>query len=695
MHLYSIKLKILIFVVLLEVTRQAETSNTMLEVKDDSIKWVNLAERLVAMMLNSDVAQTKSPIHVLIFMMVNKETSSDFDGMAKAFSKASKERITFVFEILQFFPTKTMEYNRINIDMPFEFVILLMHSRITGYSYFINLNFHQIFPDKSLKLFLVMIGTQDVNMVFREWSTLILMGYFNVYVILYTHGKAYLILRTHLIRDKYKMKQSQDLKYLTIQKLSNNLRFEEIQAIYYDSYPLSYYRNGKIIGIEGLMIEEYSKKFKVPYKIINKHPEILSYQEASQYLLHAIADICLSTNINLFGRNYDRVLLNEMDGLCILTPRNIPISSYDNIALPLDSMSLIMSFVSTVSVIVSWKVISVYTANERSLKSVIVAVLEMIFNIGASGIEQITKKEVILLYSFIFSSLILILFYESLVLAFMFVSPAWRSAYDLAELNDSGAKFFTFYTRDIAIRSSIPFIREELIKNSVDLSRMKDLTVPKHFDENLVYLVSCKYADSFVSSTKNFHLNRRIFDKIKTTEMFQSYPIRKGYLFADEFKRFVESLIESGIYKYWLKESIQKSMFKSQQVKDESENQVLMEFPLILLFVGCILAFVVFLYENVIWRCMNARINQIEPIEDKLENQTARKKINLTMWMNKFIYKKTLDIPKYNPINQKRETIKSRESISGGYFVIKKIRKIRKAKQFRQIVHVRPCQENQ
>ncbi|KAL7031493.1 hypothetical protein ACKWTF_007037 [Chironomus riparius] len=135
-------------------------------------------------------------------------------------------------------------------------------------------------------------------------------------------------------------------------------------------------------------------------------------------------------------------------------------------------------------------------------------------------------------------------------------------------------------------------------------------------------------------------------------------------------------------------------MFNSQQVMDESENQVLMEFPLILLFVGCILAFVVFLYENVIWRCMNARINQIEPIEDKLENQTARKKINLTMWMNKFIYKETFDSLQFNQINQK-ETIKCRESISGGYFVIKKIRKIRKAKQFPQIVHVRPCQENQ
>jgi len=654
------------------------------------------------MMLNSDVAQTKETINVLLFMMVNEETSSDFYGINQAFSKAANERITFTLEVLYFFPTATLTYNRMNVDMTFEFTILLMHSSIQNYSYFIKLNFHKIFPDQFMSLIFIVTGTMNMNKIFNDWASLTVMGYYNVYAVLHKDSTTFLVLRTYLKRNDFAIDETQDIKYMTIKNLPEYPWTYIINTIYYDSYPMSYYRNGKFIGVEGQLIEEFSKKINIPYQVINPDPTQVSYQEASKYLVRD-ADICLSSNIHLLGRNFDRVLLNEIDGLCVLTPRNIPVSLYDNLTLPLDALSLVLSFVSTVSVILSWKIISIYTANERSLKSITIAVIEIIFNIGASGIEQLTKKEIVLVYSFIFSSVVLISFYESFVLAFILVSPTWRSAHDLTELNDSGATFFTFYTKELATFSSVPFIREELIQNKLDLTSMSDLIVPESFDKNLVYLVTCNYADLFVRSMRNIDEDRKIFDVIKITEMFKGYPIRKGFQYANEFKQIVENLVESGIYKFWQQKSIQPSLSNSKRINIEEQEYFDMKFPLILLITGCSISFLVFLYENFISRWKSTCMNRIGVIQDNLQHQQVKRKLKLTKWMSKYIYKKKLSksslvaecSSQFHPINHAHETIKCREKISGGYFVIKKMKKIRRTKKLPKIIQVRPYLENQ
>jgi len=620
------------------------------------------------MMLNSDVAQTKETINVLLFMMVNKETSSDFYGINQALLKAANEKITFTIEVLYFFPTATIKYNRMNVDMTFEFTILLMHSRIQNYSYFIQLNFLDIFPDHSMSLILIVTGTMNMNKVFNEWYSLIVMRYYNVYAVLHKDSTTFLVLRTYLDQNNFALDMTQDTKYMTIKNLPEYPWTDIISTIYYDSYPMSYYQNGKIIGVEGQLIEEFSKKIKIPHQAINPDPTQVSYWEAVKYLVRD-ADICLSSNIHILGSNFERVLLNEMDGLCVLTPRNIPVSSYENLTLPLDAMSLVMSFISTVSVIVSWKIISIHTANERSLKSITIAVIEMIFNIGASGIEQLTNKEIILVYSFIFSSFILISFYESLLLAFMLAAPSWRSAHDLTELNDSGATFFTFYTKELASFSNSPFIREELIQNKLQLTSLSDLIVPESFDKNLVYLVTCNYADLFVRSMRNIDEDRKIFDVIKITEMLKGYPIRKGFQYANEFKQIVEDLIESGIYKFWQQKSIQPSLSSSKYINIEEQEYFDMEFPLVLLITGCSISFIVFLYENFSCRWKTTYMNRIGVIQDNLQHQQVKRKLKLTKWMSKYIYKKKLskssfisDLPacssQFHPINHAHETIK-------------------------------------
>ncbi|CAG9803517.1 unnamed protein product [Chironomus riparius] len=673
MELKNLLVKFLI-ISLISAVPQAQLTNAILNVVDNSIKWDKLTSRLGQMMMHSDVAAKKKAINVLIFSMVDQQGSLEFNGMLQSLAKHQPEAFSYSLK----------EFKVSKVEVRFEFSILLMDSSILNYDSFIRQNFILIFPDLSTKFFVIMTRSLDIRKVFNVWNVLSRNGYYNVYIVLHSNT-VFKMFRTYLEDDHFQMIETNDTKFLTVKEMSEDSWMLHINIIYYNSYPMSYIENGDIIGSDGKLMHEFSKRVKIPFRIINRNMEKLLLNEIIQYLT-TVADICLYANLNLKGDNVYNVWLNEMDGLCVLTPRNIPISSYDNLALPLDSMSLVMSFVSTVSVIVSWKLISIYTANGRSLQSIIVAILEIIFNTGASGIEQITKKEVILLYSFIFSSIILDSFYESLLLAFMLAEQTWRSAYDLTELNDSDTKFFKFYSKKAAEFGKVPSIREDLILNFVDIRSMTSLMIPKSFDENLVYLVSCKYADSFIKSTRNFNENRRIFDIIRITKMFQGYPVRKGFPFQDEFKTLVRTWSESGINKFWQKQSLERSMKYNKHKSNNKDEYFDMQFPLILLFTGCTVAFLAFIYENITSRCNSISMKRGRKGEDRLNIQKPRK-VKLTKWMNKFIYKDTFDSTQFNHINHKREAMKCRELISGGYFVI---RKIRKRKQYRQIIQVRP-----
>ncbi|CAG9803519.1 unnamed protein product [Chironomus riparius] len=646
-----------------------------MKIEDNGIKWEKLTERLGTMMLNSDVAQKNQLINVLILIMVDQIRLVEFNGMQQYLSKFVDGRMIFT---IQTFTTSTAYVPT------HDFILLLMHSDITSYTQILKKYFFRIFPDLSTKIFVIITGSLEITNAGNVWNTLTLMGYTNVYVVLHHKFGHIKLFRTQLIVDIFEMIKSQDIKYVTIKEMPEYAWVLYINVVFYNSYPMSYIHNGEIIGAEGKLMQEFSRRIKIPHRVVNKNFDNLQANEVL-YFMRTAGDICLFSNLNLNSDSVESVPLNEMDGLCVLTPRNIPVSSYDNLALPLDVMSLIMSFISTISVIVSWKVISTYKANGRSLKSIVVAVLEMAFNIGVSGIEQISKKEVILLYSFIFSSIVLVSFYESLLLAFMLAEPSWRSAHDLTELNDSGAKFYTFYKRDYFGR--IPYIREELIQNLVDVGTIESLNVPNNFDHNMVYLVTCKYADSFMKSTRNFDEKRRKFDVIKISEMFQAYPVRKGFLYEKEFMQIVRIWAESGIHKYWQTQSIENEMKSNKQSNNQMEQSYDVQFLLNILIIGLSLSFGVFLYEILMIRFNSLCLDQIRVTKDKLQNPVFKKMLRLSKWKNKFIYKKKLR-------KSKMKIYKSRETIFCGYFLLKKVRKSQKSKQFPRIIQVRTCNKN-
>ncbi|KAL7024538.1 hypothetical protein ACKWTF_013094 [Chironomus riparius] len=184
-----------------------------------------------------------------------------------------------------------------------------------------------------------------------------------------------------------------------------------------------------------------------------------------------------------------------------------------------------------------------------SVMSILFAVYELILNLGASNIEQLTLRENFLVYCFIFSSFILVSHYESIILSLMLTESSLRSAYDLQELNGSSTKFYTFYDKNFAKRANLPIIRNDLVLNYMNLDGNTLPQVPENFDENLVYSVYCKYAEAFIHSQRNFRENLQLYDKLVVSQNLQSYTVSSGYFFIEKFRIFVRKLDESGIYK--------------------------------------------------------------------------------------------------------------------------------------------------
>jgi hypothetical protein len=237
------------------------------------------------------------------------------------------------------------------------------------------------------------------------------------------------------------------------------------------------------------------------------------------------------------------------------------------------------------------------------------------------------------------------------------------------------------------------------------------MQIPDKFDKDLVYLTFCQYADNFVDSSKNYLNNDQIFDKIVLIQDIQRFTARRGFFYVDKFVKLVESLQESGIYKFWHKQAYEEYFgnFKAVNHVVVSPFDVVdfsrMAIPLALLVVGYIISFIVFTIEHVVYKWKESCLNRIGTIKTRVQELKIRKKVKLDKWMLKYIYKKNLRVTKtikaqkdkQLPVTDRmltmdntRETVKSRESINGAYFKIKKFKKPVKQRYRHRIIQVKP-----
>ncbi|CAG9808826.1 unnamed protein product [Chironomus riparius] len=592
------------------------------------------------------------------------------------------------------------------VDRQQDFILILIANYKLDYETVVDFKFYVNFLDKSLKIFIVLdLSEKSILHAVTVWKRLSMRKYFNIYLVIQNENGVFDVYRT-IFRKNIKnevmmvLNRSKDEKFLAMKDVLDPNDPSPLYIVFYGANLMNFVDNGKIIGAEGNLIQEFSNRLGTFYQIINQKTELPTTVGIHSYL-DSYGDISLETGSTFLERSVKNVFINEMSGLCLLVPRNIPVSAINNFNLAIDQLVLIL--MSTVSVIICWYLIT----TEMTYSSILSAVYKIILKRGASGIERISLREKILVYTFIFSSFILVSLYESVVISAMLAEPSMRSANSIKELNDLDAKFFLYLNNNASKLTGLPYIREDLIINFISEKLSVILKVPNDFDENLVYFVFCIYADAFIQSMHNYRDGLRLFDKITLMEIQESYLVSSGYYYIDEFVQFVDNLMTSGFYKFWQKQTLE-NRFPSANPPEQFQHMFVkfkdMALPMIILLAGLLISLLIFLVETILFKWKD----YIEAHVNSLNNRINRRKLNISKWRKKFIIDRKPDTIKCDqilptrhpvlsniPINCKSNYIACRESMRGGYFVFENQKKpIKHRKVKHQIIQVKPCNQN-
>lgn len=208
-------------------------------------------------------------------------------------------------------------------------------------------------------------------------------------------------------------------------------------------------------------------------------------------------------------------------------------------------------------------------------------------------------------------------------------------------------------------------------------------------------MVTCRYAENFEKSSRNYRNNHRLFDIRLLRQDYQSYTLKNGFLFFDEFSKFVSATLESGIRSYWTKKVFFESSDTNSYVHNTTDNQRKdfitfqdMLLPIVVIIVGSLLALLMFVLEIAKFYCKSSHFKNFK-VTPQLSH-TLKSKINLRKWKQKFVRKsskasRTSDgIVSRKEVEQiiigiKRETIKQikfqkEERLIDGYWVSKKFK---------------------
>lgn len=309
----------------------------------------------------------------------------------------------------------------------------------------------------------------------------------------------------------------------------------------------------------------------------------------------------LNTVINIGMAQVDYIHHSEIEGICMLAPRNIVSLSYAN-SYPFDLWTSVLLVLATLLTVLIWKVLA---KSNLSTSFIIFNIFKCMIGRSVDEPHQITRKEKILIYSYILGSMILLSLYQSVIIAIMFTETKMTSIQSFKELNESKTKIYEYF----ADFESVPFkFRDEIVLSRIDPREQKFLLkVPDSFDSNLVYMVTCSYARAFVRSGRNFKGHRQLFDVIPENfaEYNPIYTVSTSFPLKKEFKRFVRALDESGIKNFWIAEMMSDKSNDLKQNLIESEDKILIDFnnmavPFFVLFIGAAAGFIAFLYEKIL-----------------------------------------------------------------------------------------------
>jgi len=699
-NLFLIFLQLLLAIANTDVQIPRKTTENL--IIDSSVnQWDKISEYTAQMMLNSDDSR-QDKLDVTIFFMGKTSMYSVYEGFLQTMLKYGQDRIVIhIFDI-----------NKINAsivqmrNMHKDFLIILLDEKALGYQKFINAIFNRIFINKTEKMFVILSYRFTNKNALVVWNALLRSKYYNVYILVkHQSSETFKAYRTTMkkagnMEIQMYLGKADEHKFLMMKDVLKGDEMSFIRIVFFGTYPISYVNNGSIIGADGNLIQEFSKKKQTTYKVMNEHQANPSINKINKDM-ETMGDISLYTHADIYSANIQTIRLNQMRGSCLLTPRNIPVLAYGRFNFLMDIPTVIMVLLSTLSVVICWKLIT----NEMTLTSILIATYEIMLNERASNIEGLTFRENILIYCFILSSFFLVSTFGSSLVSFEFSDSTWRSARNIEELNDSSTKFFSYLDESLVKHNNLPRIRQDLIMNYIKFYNTISLDIPDEFDENLVYVVYCDYANYFMHSSRNYRNGRQLFDKLILTQSYKTYNVMSSYFYIEEFKATVQKFIESGIYDFWKNVDLNKS-FGSHR-RDQQDKESDFEFkdlvvPLSLLGVGCLIAVIAFLIEYIAYRWFKIQPNQFN---NRISTSIRKKKLKLDKWIQKFIIKRKLRAHKASSTEKglssdsfipskchNKEHIRVRESIEGGFFIIQKIKRTKKSKSTRaRFIQVQPC----
>ncbi|KAL7030109.1 hypothetical protein ACKWTF_006525 [Chironomus riparius] len=593
--------------------------------EDPQQNYRKLCTTMVKMIENSKIASTRN-LDVLIFSMIQDSLLPYFEGFHAMMNKVSSDIIT----------TRSFTLSKVERNSNADFVILLIFNQMSGYKNLIQEHFDVIFPDTSIRMFVVALDTDDFEILLPVLTALAQSYFHNIYGILQKNAQVLDIFQIKMRRLQENLHMSEiKSKGDKFEMLSEILKpgdVKIIKIVHFNVYPLTYVKDGVVYGADGNLIREFCKKYGFNYRITNKGTE-QSTLERMNVAMRKDVDILLTTNIYAVTNRMIGIWLNEMDGGCLLVPRNVPVSSIENLSLPFDSMSVAFMALSVALLIVFWKIIAIVNGKHMSAVNIMFDAYLLTFGMGISTLDRLTYKEKLMILCFMFGSFILATSYQSIILSFMLMNPAMRSAKDLQELNASDTKFYMFYDQNVTHNGDPLFIRRELIMNIRNFNESFEL--PRDLDHNLVYFVSCKYANIFVQTPRNYRDGKRLFDRMLFTPMLQRYSVKTEFYYKEELALIVSALTESGLYSFWNKEFIN-SVNQEEDRKHEYETMIEfhnMKVPFIILSSGYLIALHAFvieilfnLFENRRLK-MHQQLSLLNPIRLKRQLLMIRGKI--------------------------------------------------------------------
>jgi hypothetical protein len=480
---------------------------------------------------------------------------------------------------------------------------------------YIKTQFVLDFPDRSTKFFIVINGENketsgnDQKCCVELASQMKTVKYFNtLFITLYED--AFRIFEVKLVSGEYIAVPLRKYKF-PMAKIGE-VRNLKLKLLQYNSAPFSYIENGKLFGIEGNSLNEFCRKYGLDYEIVNKNSTSYVPKEITKTFDELNVDMSFNTGLNL-KVSADSIHLFELDGLCFLVPKNIPVSEQEYFSYPFDLPTTVLLIISTIMTTLLWKAMSIYAKSDLKISFIIFEMFKVFIGIGCSGFEKMCRKEKLLIFCYVVVSMIIVSLYQSIMIAFMLTEPLLRSVRDFKELNESKTLIYQYFDDAMEVT-----FRDELVMNKIKIGQNFSLHVPEKFNTKIVYLTACSYADSFVKAKRNFKGKRQFLEKMPKPLMIyaQKYSIASEFPLKRELKIYVDGLRESGIRNYWISELIRVDLDTQLRLKERNFNiddrSLLdlknMTFPFLVLLGGCVIGTLSFFMEQLIRRVWEERI---------------------------------------------------------------------------------------